>query len=92
MKANANSNDLTKRTRQVAVSRARACLIVVGDKSRCATSKLEALRKLAEYPKPSNLDNVSKNLFESPWKRKFYDALKNAGILQNHNILLLEEG
>ena len=32
MKANANSNDLTKRTRQVAVSRARACLIVVGDK------------------------------------------------------------
>ena len=57
----------------VAASRARACLIIVGDRERAATSELSALRNLAKphRPRPS--------LSESPGEAKLYAALCHAG-------------
>ena len=63
----------------VAVSRARACLIIVGDRQRCARSSSYVLRQLAEMPR-DNSERKVKKLFESPWEKKFYDALLEVGI------------
>lgn len=63
----------------VAVSRARACLIIIGDKARCANSSVSVLKKLAELPRPKK-PYIPKNLFESLYEKKLYDALTAAGI------------
>lgn len=63
----------------VAVSRARACLILVGDKTRCSNSPVSVLNKLASLPRPVQLHRPEK-LFESPWEKKLYDALLATGI------------
>ena len=61
----------------VAVSRAKACLIIVGDKERCAESNISVLKSLAELPKPYL---PPKHLFDSVWEKRFYVALTEAGI------------
>lgn len=63
----------------VAVSRARALLIIVGDRERCKTSGVSFLEKLAAYPEEYNSNNEPGD-FESPWEKCFHDALDNAGI------------
>jgi very-short-patch-repair endonuclease len=64
----------------VAVSRARACLVLVGDKSRCAESDCTLLRKLAALPieKKKNSDAPR---FDSVWEERFYNALVQVGIV-----------
>lgn len=64
----------------VAVSRARACLVLVGDKSRCAESSCTWLRKLAALPveKTKNFDAPK---FDSVWEERFYNALVQEGIV-----------
>ena len=61
----------------VAVSRAKACLIVIGDRTRCAKSDIRVLRSLAEIPRAPT---APKNMFDSVWERRFYNALLSAGI------------
>lgn len=63
----------------VAVSRARACLIIIGDRTRCASSPVYALRQLAQMPRPKT-PKPSTPQFDSIWEEKFYEALKSAGI------------
>lgn len=64
----------------VAVSRARACLVLVGDKSRCADSGCTLLRKLAALPfeKTRNADAPR---FDSVWEERLYNALVKEGIV-----------
>ena len=64
----------------VATSRARACLLIVGDRQACLNSGVEVLHNLALCPKerPYTTDNNIK--FESPVEEKLYHALLAAGI------------
>lgn len=61
----------------VAVSRARACLLVVGDRERCRNSGVKVLQALAEHPKPKS--GHARN-FDSVWEEKLYNALKKVGV------------
>lgn len=61
----------------VAVSRAKACLIIVGDRSRCAGAPSPVLSSLASYPRPKEEHVVH---FDSPLEKKLYDALLDRGI------------
>ena len=63
----------------VAVSRARACLIIIGDKTRCAASSVSVLKKLSDLPRPKKT-RVPGTLFDSIWEKKLYEALCEAGI------------
>lgn len=63
----------------VAVSRARACLVLVGDRKRCAESSFVLLRKLADMPRQKNSD-FSEPHFDSVWEERLYRELVNAGI------------
>ena len=63
----------------VAVSRARACLIIIGDRTRCRNSSVSVLNKLAQLPRPARQDSTEKR-FESPWEEKLYNSLLDAGI------------
>jgi very-short-patch-repair endonuclease len=60
----------------VAVSRARACLIVVGDRTRASKSQTSALRNLA---KDTSM-RPAKQLSQSPGEEKLYRALCEAGL------------
>lgn len=60
----------------VAVSRARSCLILLGDRQACAQSQVSALISLAEISAPKE-QGLS---FDSPWEKRLYEALKQAGI------------
>lgn len=60
----------------VAVSRARACLILVGDRKVCLESNNSALISLAEFS-----ERKEQGLkFESAWEKRLYEALKREGI------------
>jgi very-short-patch-repair endonuclease len=63
----------------VAVSRAKACLFIVGDKQRCEESSVSVLRELAKIPRPKK-QRVPVGTFESPWEKKLFDALQSEGI------------
>jgi very-short-patch-repair endonuclease len=63
----------------VAVSRARACLIIIGDKTRCANSNVSVLKKLSELPRPKKT-RIPGTFFDSIWEEKLYYALSEAGI------------
>lgn len=63
----------------VAVSRARACLIIIGDKARCAASSVSVLKKLSDLPRHKKT-RVPGTLFDSIWEKKLYEALCEAGI------------
>jgi len=57
----------------VAASRARACLIIVGNRQRALNSSSEVLRKLAHPLRPA------RNIFQSPWEKILYDELIKNG-------------
>lgn len=61
----------------VACTRARACLIIIGDREQCLNSNVPVLRSLAE-----DLSGTedTEGVFESPWEEKLYIALQNAGV------------
>lgn len=62
----------------VAVSRARACLVMVGDRERCRTSNHNLLRKLAAMPRVRTSQAVPR--FDSIWEERLYYALLDKGI------------
>lgn len=57
----------------VAASRARACLIVVGNREKALNSESGALRKLAQPLRPA------REIFQSPWEKVLYDELVKNG-------------
>jgi len=59
----------------VAVSRARACLIVVGDREQALNSQSSALRKLAQIEQ-----RPPKTMSQSPGEELLYCALRKAGL------------
>ena len=60
----------------VAVSRAIACFIIVGDKDYCRESNSTMLRLLASYPRETGVHKGS----ESIWEERLYNALLKRGI------------
>lgn len=62
----------------VAVSRARACILVIGDRSACQKSKINVLEKLAQFPKEAK--NVAVAKCETILEEKLYFALSKVGI------------
>jgi len=64
----------------VAISRARALLHVVGNLELCASCDIRHLRNLAQRVKDRTTSPPPGLLFESPWERKLYDALVEAGL------------
>ena len=70
------TDDENKNIYNVTVSRAVACLIVIGDKEKCEKSDSSVLRSLTYYPKPR--EKTVK--FDSPYEEKFYKALVKAEI------------
>lgn len=58
----------------VAVSRARACLIVVGDRVRAGESGFQPLVKLSQPPRPR------RKVFDSPCEEMLFRAMKEAGL------------
>lgn len=63
----------------VAVSRARACLLVVGDREKCRQSGVKVLQVLAEHPKPKK--ERPEPHFDSVWEASLYAALQKVGIV-----------
>lgn len=63
----------------VAVSRARACLVLIGDRTRCAESGCVQLRKLAAIPFRKTV-NLKEPRFDSIWEERLYYALVKVGI------------
>ncbi len=74
----------------VAISRAKACLVLVGNREYCRTSPVEALRALAALPYKAvsqaaggNGDAEEKEQelpFDSIWEEKLYHVLSDAGV------------
>ena len=67
----------------VAITRARAELHIVGDKVACANSGIPYLSRFVSYVEQLNgarTENNAMDLFESPWERVFFDALNEVGI------------
>ncbi len=62
----------------VAISRARACALIVGNRKLCRDSGVEVLQKLAAYPRAK--DTNIKPTFESVWEERLWKALLAAGI------------
>ena len=60
----------------VAISRAKSCLFVIGDKKRCEESSSDVLRKLAEYPRKEEAGLR----FDTDMEERLYYALKDKGI------------
>ncbi len=69
----------------VAITRARSELHVVGDRTACLRSGVEYLEKFAQYISQSNRINLYQmnnkhELFDSPWEEHFFNKLKERGI------------
>ncbi len=60
----------------VAVSRAKACFVIIGNKELCKRSSLKELRQLTEFPKP----RIRTIGFDSPNEKVLYEALLARGI------------
>ena len=60
----------------VAVSRAKACFVIIGNKELCERSSLKELRQLTEFPKP----RIRTIGFDSPNEKVLYEALLAKGI------------
>lgn len=79
------TNPHNKDIYNVAISRAKSQLIVIGDKEKCKDSGLIALRKLADI----SIDSSGKrdnSMFESPWEERFYDALEKDGSIDMEKV------
>jgi superfamily I DNA and/or RNA helicase/very-short-patch-repair endonuclease len=66
--------DENKYIYNVAASRARACLIIVGNRQRALNYPSDVLRKLAQPLRPA------KEMFQSPWEKKLYNELVKVGL------------
>ncbi len=64
----------------VAISRARALLLLVGDRDKCRNSNVKILKKIAASPRPRKAKVSDEPIFDSPWERNLYEALKAEGI------------
>ena len=64
----------------VAASRARACLRLVGDRQRCADSSVPILRHLAAQPRDAKVQDPRKKPFESIWEERLFNALVSVGL------------
>lgn len=62
----------------VTISRAKSCLIIIGDKQLVLSSKSKELKALANLKELSSDKIISK--FDSPVKKQFFDAVSKAGI------------
>lgn len=65
-----------KRIYNVTVSRAKACLIIVGDRNAARSSSLRELRMLAD-PRPLDTGGAE---FDSPYEMLLHDAMARRGI------------
>jgi Protein of unknown function (DUF559)./Uncharacterized conserved protein (DUF2075). len=61
----------------VAISRAKACLIVIGDKEQCSNASLPELRNLTNYPLQ---EKSGLKPFDSKYEELLYNAMMKAGI------------
>lgn len=66
----------------VAITRARAELHIVGDRVACAQSGISHLSEFVKYVEELEPENKNKSAgkFESPWEEVLYDALAREGI------------
>ena len=66
----------------VAVSRARAVLHIVGNRDVCLTSSVPHLQRLAGscMPKEGYSPKCGATVFESPWEKALFDALEAEGV------------
>jgi len=76
---------VTQNLFNVAITRARSELHVVGDRTACLRSGVEYLEKFAQYISQSNRINLYQmnnkhELFDSPWEELFFNKLKERGI------------
>ena len=62
----------------VAVSRAKALLHIVGNRDFCLNSTISHVRRLAEHAVQERTSD--RDLFDSPWEEKLFDALKKSSI------------
>ena len=73
----------TRNLFNVAITRARAELHIVGDMTTCANSDIGYLTNFVKYVQELTYDlpfDDASGLFESPWEQVFFNALKDAGI------------
>lgn len=75
----------TQNVFNVAVTRPRAELHVVGDRMACAKCKVQHLSKFAEYMTRAQSISIyrqesNSKLFDSPWEELFYKKLKEKGV------------
>jgi very-short-patch-repair endonuclease len=70
----------TRNLWNVAISRARALLHVIGNRQMCLQSEALHLRLLASPSSPSSDAGHGKPVFESVWERHLYEACANAGL------------
>lgn len=70
----------TRNLWNVAISRARALLHVMGNRQMCLRSDATHLRLLATDPPPSFTGDPGKPIFESIWERRLYEACINVGL------------
>ncbi|HUT61255.1 MAG TPA: AAA domain-containing protein [Phycisphaerae bacterium] len=71
----------TRNLWNVAISRARALLHVIGNRQMCLQSEAKHLRLLATPPSPSCEPEPGKPVFESVWERRLYEACVDAGLM-----------
>jgi very-short-patch-repair endonuclease len=62
----------------VAVSRAKSLLYIVGNKNFCKDSDIPHVRRLAEHAEIEN--SYEGKEFDSPWEEKLFNALQKAGV------------
>jgi very-short-patch-repair endonuclease len=62
----------------VAVSRAKSLLYIVGNKNFCKDSDIPHVRRLAEHAEIEN--SFEGKAFDSPWEEKLFNALQKAGV------------
>ena len=72
----------TKNLFNVAITRARAELHIVGDKAACAQSGIQHLSDFVRYVEEQELNGEveESGTFESPWEEILHNALERAGI------------
>lgn len=70
------TNEQNNNIYDVALSRAKACLIVIGNKTLSRNSSSKILSMLSEYSRKRD-DNVT---FDSVWEEALFNALQKAGI------------
>ena len=65
----------------VALTRAKSILWIVGDKKKCVNSNITYLRNFVEYVEEEKYKDIDLPYgdFQSPWEKKFFEALVGEG-------------